>query len=246
MTYVCQVHGLGERGGTEVTLGKLSFYWMPVFQQQQLANVQDVTGKRCYFGLNTSQFLTTSNSMTVFQYARDPKVLSPGHPKCWTMVVKRSPAVALNSLLLAAWDVERNPGPTQPCYACGGEITSKGPECVKCGVLCHKKCSSLTRAEAAKWQRLDFFVCNHCNSSAGDQERCSVCRKGIRLHQYRAICNVCNSPCHLVYTLLPRNDRDKLNNGDKEWTCCSHRPVTSQPPQSFSSPSRPRQVNDWR
>ena len=53
------------------------------------------------------------------------------------MVVKRTPAAALNSLLLTARDVERNPGTTQTCYACGGATTIKGMKCVKYGARCH-------------------------------------------------------------------------------------------------------------
>ena len=93
-----------------------------------------------------------------------------------------------------------NLGPTQPCYACGGATTAKGLECVMCGARCRKKCNNLTRNDAAQCQRLNSFICNHCNSSAGDRERCSVCRKGFRRHQYREICNVCISPCHLACT----------------------------------------------
>ena len=58
----------------------------------------------------------------------------PGHPKIRTMVAKRTSAETLNSLLLRAADVERNPEPTQPCYDCGVAITFKGLECIKCDV----------------------------------------------------------------------------------------------------------------
>ena len=133
-------------------------------------------------------------------------------------MAKRTPAEALNSLRLSAGDVERNPGPTQPCYGCGGATKTKELECVKCSTRCHKKCSSLTRSEAVMCQWQNSFICNQCNSSAGI-ERCSVCRKGIRLHQHRAICNLCSSPCHLPSTQLPHNDRDKLKTGDKQWSC---------------------------
>ena len=78
---------------------------------------------------------------------------------------------------------------------------------------CNKKCSSLTRSEAAKCQRINSVICNHCNSNAGDRERCSVCGKDFKLHQYRAMCNICSSPCHLACTQLPRNDRDKSKTG---------------------------------
>ena len=171
-----------------------------------------------------------------FSTCREPTVLGPGHPKCRTMVVKRTPAEALNSLLLRSVDVEHNPGPTQPCYACGGATTTQGLECVKCDARCHYKCSSLTRNDVMLCQQLNYFICDHRPSSAGVREMCSVCRKGFRLHQYRAISNVCSSPGHLACTKLPRKDRDKLNIGDKHWTCCSHRTVTSKPCQSFSSP----------
>ena len=116
---------------------------------------------------------------------------------------------------------------------------TKGPECVKLGARCHKKCSSLRRNKAVPCQRQNYLICNHCNSSAGDRERCSVCWKCFRLHQYRAICNVCSSPCHLACNQLPLNDRDKLKTGDGQRSCCSHCHVTSQPPKSFSSPSLP-------
>ena len=119
-----------------------------------------------------------------FSTCPEPKHLSPEHPTCGTMVVKRTPYEALNSLLLRAGDVERNPGHTQPCYASGGATTTKGLRCVTCGDQCHKKCSSLTRNEAAQCQWLNSFICNHCKSSAGDQERCSVCEKSFRLRQY--------------------------------------------------------------
>ena len=123
---------------------------------------------------------------------------------------RRGIQLRCSTLLLTVRDVERNPGPAQPCYACSGAITTKGLECVKCA-RCHMKCSGLTRNEAVQCQRLDFFLCNHCDSRAGDLERCSVYRKGFRLHQYRAISNICSSPCHLACTQLPRNDRDMLN-----------------------------------
>ena len=126
--------------------------------------------------------------------------------KCRIMLVKRTSAEALNSLLLRTGDEERNPGPTQPCFACGGATTTKVHECVKCGARCHMMYYSRTGNEAALCQRLKSFICNHCYSSDGDQERCSVCRKGFRLHQHRAICNVCISLCHLVRTQLPNND----------------------------------------
>ena len=70
-------------------------------------------------------------------------------------------------------------------------------------------CSSLTRSEAVLHQPLNSVTSNHCNSSAGGQERYSVGRKGFRLHQYRAICNVCSSPCHLACTqALSTSTRD--------------------------------------
>ena len=47
----------------------------------------------------SNSFFTASNSTDGFPHARDSKVLSPGHPKCRTMVVKRTPREALNSLL---------------------------------------------------------------------------------------------------------------------------------------------------
>ena len=62
----------------------------------------------------------------------------------------KAQAGAHNSLHLKAGGVERNPGPTQPCYACSGATTSKGLKCVKCGARCHKKYSRLTRYEAAQ------------------------------------------------------------------------------------------------
>ena len=93
--------------------------------------------------------------------------------------------------------------------------------------------------EAAQCQRLNSFICNHCNSSAGDRERFYVGVKGFRHHQHQAIWNICSSPCHLACTKLHRNDRDKLKTGGKQWTCCYRRPVSSQPCQLSSSPSRP-------
>ena len=91
-------------------------------------------------------------------------------------------------------------------------------------------------------QRLNSFICIHCISSAGDQERCSVCRKDFRLYQYRAICNICSSLCHLACTQLARNNRDKLKTGGKQWSCCSRRPVNSQPSQSCCC-CRPHSTN---
>ena len=125
------------------------------------------------------------------------------HKKCRTMVVKRIPAEAHNSLLLRGGGVRHIPGPTQPCHVSGGATTSKGLECVQCDARCHKKCSSLARKEAVTCLRLNSSVFNQCNSSAGGRERSSVCGNGFRLYQYRAICNASSSPCHLDCTQLP-------------------------------------------
>ena len=65
---------------------------------------------------------------------------------------------------------------------------------------------------------------------------CSVCRKGFRRHRYRAIFS---SPCHLACAKLPRNHLDSLMTRDIQFSYCSHRPVSGQPSQSVSSPSRP-------
>ena len=40
-------------------------------------------------------------------------------------------------------------------------------------------------------------------------------------------CIVRSSPCHLACTNLPSNDRDKSKTGDRPWSCCSRRPVSS-------------------
>ena len=58
--------------------------------------------------------------------------LCHGHLKCRTIMAKRTPAWAFNSLHLRAGDVERNPGQMQPCYICGGTTITKELECVKC------------------------------------------------------------------------------------------------------------------
>ena len=147
--------------------------------------------------------------------------------------MKRTPAEALNSLLLRAGDVERNQGPTQPCYVCGVATTTKGSECVKCGAQCHKKCSSLARNGAAQCQWKNSFMCNRCNSSAGDRERggLSAGRASYSINTEQSVMSVA-----LPATQLTRNDREKLNTGDKQWSCSSHRPVTRPPPRSFCSP----------
>ena len=122
-------------------------------QQQQQPDCEDVTCKRCQArSQDLKQFSTTSNSTDSYLHAREPKDLSPGHPKCRTTEVKKTPTEALNSLLLRAGDVEHNPGPTQPCYVCSGAATTKGLECVRCGTRCHNKCSSLTTYEAVRDQ----------------------------------------------------------------------------------------------
>ena len=118
-------------------------------QHQQQAYFEDVTCTGCRAqSQNLKELSTTSHSTNSCLHARDPKVLSPGHPKCRTMVMKRTPAGALNSLVLRTGDVERNPGTTQLCHASRGVITTKVMECVKCGARCHMMCSSLTRSEA--------------------------------------------------------------------------------------------------
>ena len=151
------------------------------------------------------QVLTTNINTNGFLHARDPRVLSPGDLKCRTMVVKRIPAGVLNFLFLSRGEAEHNTGLKQPCYACIGVTTTKTLECVKCGARRHKKCSSLTRNEVGQYQQLNF-VCNQYNSNVGDRDKCSASGKGFRLHQYRAICNVCSTPCHLACTQLPSND----------------------------------------
>ena len=112
---------------------------------------------------------TTSNSADGFPHAQDPKILSPGHLKFSSMVMKCTLSRALNSPLLMTVDVECNPGHTQLCNPCGEVSTSKVPECVKCGIQRHGKCSSLTRSEAVQCQWLNSVICYHCNSNAGDR-----------------------------------------------------------------------------
>ena len=124
--------------------------------------------------------------------------------------MKRTTAGAFNSIFLRAGDVERSQGPMQPCYVRGGERTTKR---LQCGTQYHEKCNSVTRNVAANCQPMNSSICIHCNSNAGDRERCSVCGKDFKLHQYRAMCNICSSPCHLACTQLPRNDRDNSKTG---------------------------------
>ena len=122
----------------------------------------------------------------------------------------------------------------QPSYTCGGATTTKGLDNVKCGARCRKKCNSVRRIEATQYQRLNSFICNQCNSNAGDRERCFVCGKGFRLHHKRLICNVRSSPSHIACFQLSRNDRDKFKTGNRQCSSFSHRSVSSQPSQSFS------------
>ena len=168
-------------------------------QQQQHPDFEDC--KRCRAqSQDPKKFFTISNSTDGFPHAIDPNVLSAGHPKCRTMVVRRTPAEALTSLLLSVGDVEQDLKSAHPCYACCGATTTNGLLCVKCGARCYKTCGCLTRNEEMQCHQLNSFICIHCNSRAGDRVRCSVCRNGFRLHQYRAICNVCSSPYYSATT----------------------------------------------
>ena len=119
---------------------------------------------------------------------------------------------------------------------------NKGLECVKCGARCHKKCISLKRNEVVKCQRLISLICNHCHFNAGDQERCSACVKGLRLH-HTIQCSINTSvmymalPATLLANNYPAYYRGKLKTAYKQWSCCSHIPVSSQPSKSFPSTS---------
>ena len=160
-----------------------------------MLNVEDISYTRSLArSQDFEQFSITSNRKDGFQHSLDPRILSPLHLKCRLMVVERTPACVLDSLLLSAEDAEHNPGPTKPHYACGVATKTKGMECMKCGGECHRKCSNLTINEAALCQWLKSFVCNRLNSRALDRERCSACGRGFRHRQYRAICDICNSP----------------------------------------------------
>ena len=116
----------------------------------------------------------TNNCTDGFPQCQRSKVRRPGHVKCTTLIVKRTPAGALDSLHLSAGDAERNPAPKQAFYICGGTTTNEGFECLMSDARCHKNFIIPTGNVAVQCQRLTSFVCSQRNSSAEDRDRSSV------------------------------------------------------------------------
>jgi hypothetical protein len=133
----------------------------------------------------------------------------------------------LSLLLLAAGDIEANPGPQDPCNSCGKKMKENVGrlKCPRCTNVCHKweKCSRLTRSNWDKW------ICNAHGVTPEEEGRkkCAKCPVIIKARTDHWSCTQCNRKFHKREDCsgIPKSQGKGINRA--RWRCAFCRELTN-------------------